>query len=286
MTIDKFSTVGNPKAGIGVADSWLTTCRNLMGSGTHKPSFAVLDLGQSGCITLMKWFRDRKDITFQENILSQTVRFPRLSVHQRIRQSRGEVYGFSLSVEHLRRVQNIPDPNQFLHDLHRGGCRVVYLQRRDVLRHAIATLKANSVQYPFDISENLIELDPDGKSSPSNRPTVDTKELLDCLKYLDNQRIEAQAILHGVPHLTLVYEDDLMNPNTYPATAAWLSKFLEIVPLQPTNSPLKLVHQQLSDIIANYDEVRQAVETSDYAYLLSDSRHLLTSLPPTTQGLT
>ncbi len=88
-----------------------------MGSGVHKPSFAVLDLGQSGCITLAKWFRDRKDITFQEKILSRAVRFPRLSVHQRIRQSHSQVYGFSLSVEHLRQVQNIPNPNQFMHDL-------------------------------------------------------------------------------------------------------------------------------------------------------------------------
>jgi len=250
-----------------------------MGSGVHKPSFAVLDLGQSGCITLSKWFSDRKDITFQEKILSQAVRFPRLSVHQRIRQSHSEVYGFSLSVEHLRQVQNIPNPNQFLRDLHRGGCRVIYLQRQDALRHAIATLKANNVQYPFDISQNLIALDSDSKSVSAKRITVDTHELLNCLKYLDNQRIEAQAILHGISHLRLVYEDDLMNPNTYPATAQRLSEFLEISPIQPIGSPLKLVHQQLSDIVANYDEVRQALEVSDYAYLLSDSRHLLTSLP-------
>lgn len=261
----------------GLKDSWLTTCRNLMGSGTHKPSFVVLDLGQSGCITLAKWFRDRKDIAFQEKILSRAVRFPRLSVHQRIRQSHSEVYGFSLSVEHLRQVQNIPNPNQFMQDLRRGGARVIYLQRQDVLRHAIATLKANSIQYPFDVDETLIELDPDTKSTSAGRVAVDTRELLDCLKYLDNQRIEAQAILHGIPHLTLIYEDDLMNPNTYSATAQRLSEFLEIPLLKPISSPLKLVHQQLSDIVANYDEMHRAVEASDYAYLLSDSRHLLTS---------
>jgi hypothetical protein len=73
-----------------------------------------------------------------------------------------------------------------------------------------------------------------------------------------------------------------MNPNAYAATAQRLSKFLEIPPLQPAASPLKLVHQQLSDIVTNYDEVRQTLEVSDYAYLLSDSRHLLTS--PSTQS--
>ena len=255
----------------GLADSWLTTCRSMMGSRAHKPSFVVFDLGQSGCISLIRWFRDRKDITFQENILSQAVRFPRLSVYQRIRQSYGQVYGFSLSVEHLRRVQTIPNPNQFLQDLHRGGCRVVYLQRRDVLRHAIATLKANSIQYPFD------QMDPSHSSKATAKVKIDTQELFDCLKYLDNQRLEAQAILRDIPYLTLIYEDDLMNPNTYLATARRLTEFLEIPPLQPVGSTLKLVHQRLADIVTNYDEVREAVEASDYAYLLSANRHLLSS---------
>ncbi|MGB3786761.1 MAG: hypothetical protein WA949_02035 [Phormidesmis sp.] len=271
MTIDESS--GGKISGNGIADSWLTTCSSLMGSRAHKPSFVVFELGQSGCITLARWFRDRKDITFQADILSQPVRFPRMSVYQRIRQSYGEVYGFSLSVEQLRRVQNIPDPNQFLQDLCRGGCRVVYLQRRDVLRHAIATLRANNIQYPFDPSE------PSRSSKAINKVTVDVQELFDCLRYTDNQRIEAQAILHGIPYLELVYEDDLMNPNTYAATAERLTNFLEIPAIQPVGSPLKLVHQRLADIVTNYDEVRQAIEASDYTYLLSDSRHLL-STPP------
>ncbi len=65
MTIDRSLTDKDrkPISG-GIADSWLTTCRSLMGSGVHKPSFAVLDLGQSGCITLSKWFRDRQDIFY------------------------------------------------------------------------------------------------------------------------------------------------------------------------------------------------------------------------------
>ncbi len=91
---------------------------------------------------------------------------------------------------------------------------MIYLQRQDALRHAIATLKANNVQYPFEISEDLIALESNSKSVSSKRITVDAQELLDCLKYLDNQRIEAQAILHGISHIRLVYEDDLMNPNT------------------------------------------------------------------------
>ncbi|MEM9149823.1 MAG: hypothetical protein AAGB19_05155 [Cyanobacteria bacterium P01_F01_bin.3] len=251
-----------------IAGSWLETFRALTGSRPHKPSFVIFDIGQSGCITLAKWFTSHKAISFQENILRQTVRFPRLSVYQRIRQSASDVYGFSLTVEQLRQVQRLADPNQFLQDLHRGGCRVIYLSRRDVLRHAIATLRTHSVSCRFD----------DKEPSRSNKLTVDVSELLACLKYLDNQRIEADAIMHDIPHLDLVYEEDLMDPNTYPETAQKLSDFLAIPDIKPTGSGLKLVHQKLTNIVENYKEVLEGVENSDYAYLLTDSRHLLTTM--------
>ncbi|MEL6814124.1 MAG: hypothetical protein AAFP03_04825, partial [Cyanobacteria bacterium J06598_3] len=187
-----------------LAGSWITTFQSVMGTRAHKPSFVVLDIGQSGGIVLSKWFDGHDKITFQEDILSQTVRFPRMSVYQRVRQSAGEVYGFNATVEQLRQVQRMADPNQFLQDLDRGGCRVIYLHRRDMLRHAIATLKAYGINDRFDT---------EGASSRPGKFTVDVSELLACLKYLDNQRVEASAILHGVTHLALTYEDDLMDPN-------------------------------------------------------------------------
>ncbi len=249
-----------------LAGSWLNTFQCVMGSRPHKPSFVVFDIGQSGGMILAKWFCAHSGITFQEDILAQAVRFPRMSVYQHVRQAQGEVYGFNVTVEQLRQVQRIANPNQFLQDLHRGGCRVIALHRRDALRHAIATLKTYSVNCRFDSAE----------ATRSNKVTVDVSELIACLKYLDNQRIEANAILHGVSHISLTYEDDLMDINSHAATAERLGDFLEIPQIEPVGEPLKLVHQQLADIVVNYDEMRQGLEKSDYAYLLTNSRYLLT----------
>ncbi|MBE9063897.1 hypothetical protein [cf. Phormidesmis sp. LEGE 11477] len=275
MTVDRYSSKqqkGKESLDTGTADSWLATCRSLMGHGTHKPSFVVFELGQSGCMTLVKWFRDRKDIIFQEDILSQQVRFPRLSVFQRVQQSHGEVYGFNLRVEHLRQAQTMSNPNQFLQDLHRGGCRVIYLQRRDVLRHAIATLKADSVQSSYSPSNSPSKKpsssSPSSRAYSSRRIAIRTQALLGRLERIDTQRTDVQAILSGIPHLSLTYEDDLIDPNVYPTTAHRLSEFLEIVPLQPAGSPVKLVHQDIADLVTNYDELSQALKRSDYAYLL------------------
>ena len=216
---------------------------------------------------LAEWFYAHKGITFQEDILSQPVRFPRMSVYQRVRQCNSAVYGFSVTVEQLRQVQRMANPNQFLQDLIRGGCRVIFLQRRDALRHAIATLRTYSINFRFDTPESIAK---------TGRFTVDVSELIACLQYLDNQRVEASAILHEVPHLSLVYEDDLIDPNSYQTTAERLSTFLSIPDIKPVGNPLKLVHQRLEDIVTNYDEVRVGIEKSDYAYLLTNNRYLLT----------
>ena len=82
--------------------------------------------------------------------------------------------------------------------------------------------------------------------------------------------------MHDVPHIELVYEDDLMDPNIYPDTARRLSSYLEIENIKPAGSALKLVHQQLADIVTNYEEVIAGIEASDYAYLLTSNRYLLT----------
>ena len=255
-----------------IAGSWFSTIQSIMGSRPHKPSFVILDIGQSGCITLSEWFKAHQQVTFQEDILSQSVRFPRTTIYQRIRQSTGNVYGFNVSVEQLRQIQRIANPNQFLQDLLRGGCRVVFLNRKDMLRHAIATLKAYSFSCRFDIASN------EADTVPRSQLSVDVTELIACLKYMDNQRLEAKAMLHGIPHLSLTYEEDLMNPNSHRRTADKLSTFLGISNIKPTSSKLKLVHQQLADIVKNYDEVYEGIASSDYAYLLTDNRYILTTV--------
>lgn len=253
-----------------IAGSWITTFHSVMGSRSHKPSFVILDIGQSGCITLSDWFRAHKKVTFQEDVLSQPVRFPRMSIYQRVRQSPGEVYGFNVSVEQLRQVQQIANPNQFFQDLHRGGTRIIHLNRKDMLRHAIATLRAYSLNCRFDITSTSAD------TTPRTKINIDVSELIACLQYMDNQRLEARAMLHDTPCLNLTYEDDLMNPNSHRRTAQQLSDFLKIPDIKPAGTKLKLVHQQLADIVENYSELKEGIADSEYAYLLTDSRHLMT----------
>lgn len=141
------------------------------------------------------------------------------------------------------------EPHRFMALLHEQGYKVIRLQRQDLMRHSIAILKAQQ---------------------PKNR-TIEPSALISTLKQLDEQRIAEAAIVAQVPHLTITYETDLIDPNIHNNTAQRLCHFLALKQRQRAQHPMKLVHQHISDLIDNYEEVHAALEQSDYAYVLTEA---------------
>ena len=159
------------------------------------------------------------------------------------------LFGFKLSAADLINTHHMSEPHLFMTLLSDRGYKVIHLKRRDLMRHAIALLKAQQ---------------------PKSRH-IDPQALLATLKQLDEQRIAEAATIAQVSRLTVTYEDDLLDPNVYDATVRRLCHFLSLEPQQRSQYPMKLVHQQLSDLIDNYDEVHGALERSDYAYVLTEA---------------
>ncbi|MGD1949299.1 MAG: hypothetical protein ACFB14_06595 [Leptolyngbyaceae cyanobacterium] len=157
------------------------------------------------------------------------------------------LFGFKLSAADLIVTHGMSEPYRFMGILHRQGYRVIHLQRLDLMRHAIAVLKAQQ---------------------PTSRQ-VDPQALLATLKQLDEQRIAEAAIVSQVPHLSLTYETDLIDPNVHSTTAQRLCRFLSLQHRPSSRPAMKLVHQRVSDLIDNYDEVCTVLKRSDYAYVLT-----------------
>lgn len=159
------------------------------------------------------------------------------------------LFGFKLSATDLMATHHMSEPHRFIALLYDRGYKVIHLKRRDLMRHAIALLKAQQ---------------------PKSRH-INPQALLVTLKQLDEQRITEAATIAQVPHLTVTYENDLLDPNVYDATARRLCHFLSLKPQQHSQYPMKLVHQRLSDLVDNYDEVHAVLERSDYAYVLTEA---------------
>lgn len=159
------------------------------------------------------------------------------------------LFGFKLSATDLIKTHGMSEPSRFMSILHDQGYRVIYLQRCDLMRHAIAMLKA---QQP-------------------NCRHIDPQALITTIKQLDDQRIVEAAMVARVPHLKITYESDLLDPNVHNDTAERLCRFLSLQQRQRAKYSIKLVHQSLPDLIPNYDEVYATLEDSDYAYVLTET---------------
>lgn len=184
-----------------------------------------------------------------ESLLEQRHFFPLQHIRRHGAACSDYLFGFRLSALDLMVTHGMGEPHRFMALLQDQGYQVIHLQRRDLMRHAIAILKSKN---------------------PTNLH-IDPQRLISTLKQLDEQRIAEATIMAQVPHLTITYETDLLNPNVYNLTAQRLCHFLSLKQRQPVNFAMKLVHQSVSDLVSNYDEVCAALEHSDYAYVLSEA---------------
>ena len=182
------------------------------------------------------------------SVLEQRHFFPLRHIQRQEMTSSDCVFGFKLSAADLMTTHKMSEPSRFIAILRGQGYKIIHLQRRDLMRHAIALLKARQ---------------------PQSRQ-INPKALIATLKHLDEQRIAEAAIVSQVPHLTITYETDLLDPNVHDATAQRLCGFLKLKH-QRVASSIKLVHQRISDLVANYDEVYATLEHSDYAYVLTEA---------------
>lgn len=182
-----------------------------------------------------------------ESLLKQRHFFPLRHIQRHQLACPDYAFGFSLSAVDLMITHHMSEPHRFMDLLHGQGYKVLRLQRRDLMRHGLAILKSKQ---------------------PNNR-SVNPADLITTLKQLDEQRIAEAAIVAQVPHLTITYETDLIDPNVHNTTAQRLCQFLDLKQRQRAYYPIKLVHQSISDLMDNFEEVRTALEKSDYAYVLT-----------------
>ena len=184
-----------------------------------------------------------------ESLLERRLFFPLRHIQRHRLACADYLFGFKLSASDLMATHCMSEPDRFVTLLYERGYKIIHLQRCDLMRHAIAMLKAQQPQHR----------------------RIDPQALIAILKQLDEQRIAEAAIVAQVPHLTITYESELVDPNVHDVTAQRLCRFLALQPQQSVQPPIKLVHQKITDLIANYDEVQATLERSDYAYVLTEA---------------
>ena len=174
--------------------------------------------------------------------------------------SAAPVYGFKLLIPHFF-YQEITDPQNFLSDIYHQGYRIIKLVRRNHLHSAV------SLQYA--LSSGLFHHNKRAGELRVTRIAVSPDELLKRIEWIESTSQLLDKITTTLPHIEIVYEDHLLRSDTHQATVDMITDYLEL-PRSIVHSDLvKTMPEDITQYLANAEEVVQYLQTTKYAHYLA-----------------
>lgn len=223
--------------------------------------FVIFAQGRTGSELLRSLINSSPEIHCEDEIFYHKVFFPQAYLRGRLALSQKRVYGFKVKIYQLTQEQQIHDPGQFMHDLHKQGWKIIYLKRRNVLRQTFSAFLAMRRQI---FHHKLV----DGSQKPK-KMRVDCDKLVKKIQERQGYLAQEKQILEHLPHITIVYEDDLLKAENHQNTSDKVFDYLGVPPVPVETQYVRITSDQLSDFVENYDEVVQAVSEAGYAEFLA-----------------
>ena len=146
------------------------------------------------------------------------------------------------------------DPYRLLRSMSAEGWSIVHVRRQGIANQVLSECLARSRGAYHKIDDSPEQI----------RPRIDPQDFL--MRYDRRLRFheEDQAALAGVPHLSLVYEHDLMDSACHQATADRVCDWLDL-PRHPVRTELRRIGARApADQISNYDEIVSALEARGF----------------------
>lgn len=181
---------------------------------------------------------------------------PYITFRRTIQRYRKQVntYGFKLKVD------QISHPEQKLPQLHRAGWHILYLSRLSVFDPVILALAARHTgRWHNRWAQDHFQVAPF---------VIDKNQFQGMLTSRLDQIRRCRVITDSLPHLPLIYEQDLQSSQQWDVTIARICDCVGLAaPPIPVNTPLnKTWSQPYSEIVANYAELFELArqyETND-----------------------
>jgi len=224
--------------------------------------FVIFAQGRSGSQLLCDLMNTHPSIHCDTEILRKIrVLFPLQYVQGRAARIQENTYGFKVKIYQLTDDQKI-DPHSFLTQLHNQEWKIIYLKRLNALRQSLSMLIAINRRNAWHLtSRQTVDL----KKNYIN-PEKLIKEIERRLNYLNLEK----DLLTDLPHLPLVYESDLLNPENHQTTLNRIFDYLGIDSVSVKTHFKRTTALPLSDYIQNYDEIVHRIHQTPYAEFLAD----------------
>lgn len=153
-------------------------------------------------------------------------------------------YGFKLFSIHLKQSA------AFVERLYSSGWSVIYLHRDSLFDSVVSTMTAKTTRR-WNGCANRVEPE-------DSILSIDPFDFHNVFRQKRESSRQFHEFLSTLPHLPLVYEDDLASPECWTATVSKICNYLGLeAPTGPVTTHLcKPWSRPYSEIVANYDELR------------------------------
>jgi len=236
---------------------------------TATTRFVIVNTGRSGSTLLVDLLRSHPAIDCRDELLNERRwqgwrrpagwllrAYPAPYLERQARRSPRPVYGFK-----LKTGGQVHDLGRTLHSLHQRGWRLLYLHRRDALQQTFSWCVAQASGHWQATTGQ--------PSASSGAVTLDVSNFLHDLRTCVQDRQTLAELMRALPHLPLVYEDDLQDSARWPATGARVCAWLGIAAAPLTSRVVKTWERPYRDLVTNYDAIIAAVAASPFYDLVN-----------------
>lgn len=211
----------------------------------------------------MELLDSHPSICCESEILTHRCFAPRAYYRRRASLAKADAYGFKFLVDHFE-TQGIENPNRFLADMNAEGYQIINLRRLNLYRASLSSLYASYIG-KFHHKKSDGEL---------TRPkmVVDPEKLaakLDRFEHLENIQLTS---LGALPHIEVTYENDLVLQSNHQAVVDRISDYLALPRSAVTTDQVKVTTENISDFVANADELKTFLQNSNYHKYLEISQ--------------
>lgn len=232
--------------------------------------FLIISRARSGSTLLTQVLNSHPEVRCGRELLSKRVLRPEKFLHNLAVKSPTRAYGAKLLSYQMVQVQKFREPIAFLARLHARGFHLIHLERDTFAQTlSLAIAQANNV---FHQTNGVA----DGKKSWARAAThrQNTPVLIDVDDFL--RRLEWNTLLleyekhcmSELPHLHISYEDHLRDPRHHQATADLIFERIGLTTAPVSAGLKKILPQDASAVIDNYDVVTAAMRHNGFAHLV------------------
>ena len=134
------------------------------------------------------------------------------------------------------------------------GFKIIYLNRTNILKHAVSNMRAQSLGY-HQLKKDKRQFEKIYLDPSDLERWMDLSRALQCYE---------SRLLDGLPHLNLTYEHNLEHEENHQATINHVCSYLSVQTIECTTDYTKISPTALVDSVSNFDQVVSHLSKGKY----------------------